>query len=86
MNIEFWNYDTHKTYEYAKKAGVVSICDAPAYEEEVYEYGFRGGVLCDAMQAIYAVLEAVGHKGKFDAVITRRGEIIAHYRGEDEDE
>ena len=69
MQLHFFNTDSYKTYEDAKAANAIYSCDAPAFDDEVHRYGFNGGVLCDAMQAVYTALECLGMQKSIDAVL-----------------
>lgn len=74
--LHFYNDEIYTSYDDAKAAGAVHICDAPAYEEEVEKWGFYGGALCDAMQAVQAALKAVGQTGAVEAVLFDGDKII----------
>jgi hypothetical protein len=77
MHLHFYNTQDYPTYEAAKEAGAVFICDAPAYEEEVEKWGFYGGALCDAMQAVICALRAAGSGPRhIDAVLFDGGKAL----------
>lgn len=84
MELHFWNTDNYVTYEEAKAASAIFRCDAPAYDSEVEQWGFNGGALCDAMQAVITALRCVGAQGTLDAVVVERGKVIAHWGEDDE--
>jgi hypothetical protein len=70
--LHFYNKTKFETYEAAKEAGEVVICEAPADEDQVDSWGFDGGVLCDAMQVVNAVLKCAKVTDCFDAVLFDR--------------
>ena len=43
-------------------------------------WGFEGGMLCDAMQAITTVLRCLGKSGSIDAVIVDGDQVIAKWK------
>jgi hypothetical protein len=69
FDLHFFNGTRFESYEAADKAGAVFVCEAPAYDSEVEKWGFRGGVLCDAMQAVQAALECAGFTDSMEAVL-----------------
>ena len=69
MELHFFSSYLYQTYEDAKAANAIYSCDAPAFDDEVYRYGFNGGVLCDAMQAVITALKCIGMQGSIDAVL-----------------
>ena len=73
MQLAFWSTDSFSSYEVAKAAGGVYTCDAPAYDDEVARYGFNGGILCDAMNAVWAALRCVGATGVKAVLIDDNG-------------
>lgn len=60
MELHFWNTKNYPVYEDAVKAKAIFICDGPAIEWEVANWGFQGGFLCDTMQAIQCAFKAAG--------------------------
>ena len=72
LYLHFYNKTKFETYEAAKEAGAVVICEAPAHEDQVNSWGFYGGALCDAMQAVNAALICAGVTDSFDAVLFDR--------------
>ena len=80
MELHFYNMDNSISYEEAKAADALFTCDAPAHESEVDRWGFDGGALCDAMQAVVAALRCTGMTGILDAVLVGDdGEVIAKW-------
>jgi hypothetical protein len=69
LYLHFYNKTKFETYEAAKEAGAVVICEAPAHEDQVNSWGFYGGALCDAMQAVQAALKCAGVTDSLDAVL-----------------
>ena len=67
--LHFYNGTRHASYEAAEAAHEVYICDAPADEDQVYKWGFNGGILCDAMEAVQAALECAGFTDSMEAVL-----------------
>ena len=76
MKLHFWNVDNHETYAAAFATGEYYECNAPAYEDEVDRWGFNGGILCDAMQAITTALDCVGMGGSINAALVIDGKVI----------
>jgi len=83
MQLQFWNTEYYKSYGEAKAAEALYVCDAPAHSDEVERWGFNGGVLCDAMQAVIAALDCVGLSGSVDAVLVD-GENMIRWGTDDE--
>lgn len=83
MRLDFWSTDQYSSYEVAKAAGGVYSCDAPAFDDEVDRWGFNGGVLCDAMDAVYTALRCAGVAGTVHAVLVDGDKII--HNGDDDD-
>lgn len=81
MRLDFWSTDSYSSYEVAKAAKGVYSCDAPAYDDEVDRWGFNGGVLCDAMQAVHTALKCVGVAGSVQAVLVD-GDKLIHWGDE----
>jgi hypothetical protein len=69
LYLHFYNRTKYASLDDAKAANAVVICEAPAHESEVDSWGFDGGTLCDAMQAVNAVLKCAQVKDSFDAVL-----------------
>jgi hypothetical protein len=69
MKLHFYNATRYASYEEAKAANDVHVCEAPADEDQVDSWGFDGGILCDAMQAVNTALECAGFKDKMEAVL-----------------
>lgn len=76
MRLDFWNSNKYSSYEVAKSAGGVCSCDAPAYDDQVDRWGFNGGALCDAMDAVYTALLCAGVAGSVHAVLVDGDKII----------
>lgn len=77
MQLAFWSSDSFSSYEVAKAAGGVHYCDAPAYEDEVRRYGFNGGILCDAMQAVWTALACANKSSSIHVeLVDYEGNII----------
>jgi hypothetical protein len=81
MEIHFWNREIYPTYAEAKAAGALHECDAPAHEDEFHRYGWRGGALADAMQALVTALTCLNVEAYLDAVLVD-GENIYHWGDE----
>ena len=73
MQLAFWSTDSFSSYEVAKSAGGVYTCDAPADEDEVARWGFTGGILADAMDAVHTALQCVGATGVKAVLIDDNG-------------
>jgi hypothetical protein len=84
MQLHFYNTEQYPTYEAAKDAGAIFKCDAPMDEDQFDNWGFDGGILCDAMQAVDAALRCVGKSGIIDAVLVDRGTVIKAWSEEEE--
>ena len=69
LYLHFYNRTKYASLDEANAANAVVICEAPAFESEVDAWGFNGGTLCDAMQAVYAALKCAGVTDSFDAVL-----------------
>jgi hypothetical protein len=69
LYLHFYNRTKYASLEEAKAADAVVICEAPADESQVDSWGFNGGFLCDAMQAVNAALKCAGVTDSFDAVL-----------------
>lgn len=67
--LHFYNRSTYPTYEAAKADGAVYVCEAPADESQVDSWGFNGGILCDAMNAVQAALQCAGFTDSMEAVL-----------------
>jgi hypothetical protein len=86
MMIHFWNNGQFETFEAAKEAGALFTCDAPLSENEFDSWGWEGGILCDAMQAVYHALRAAGIPHSLvNATITDRGTVVGHWNEESDD-
>lgn len=84
MMMHFWNNGQFETFEAAKEAKALHTCDAPLSEDEFDSWGWEGGVLCDAMQAVYNALRAAGiPHSVVNATITDRGTVVSHWSEED---
>ena len=69
LYLHFYNRTKYASLDEAKAANAVVICEAPADEDQVDLWGFDGGILCDAMQTVNAVLECAQVNDSFDAVL-----------------
>ena len=76
MELHFWNSEIYQSYDDAKSAGALFKCEAPAFDDEVHRYGFSGGVLCDAMQAVSTAARCLGMSGALNAALVTDDEII----------
>ena len=84
MEMHFYNREYYPTYEAAKEAGAIYSCDAPLCEDQFDQWGFRGGILADAMQAVYAALECANMQTYISAVVVDGGKVIKEWGDEDE--
>lgn len=81
MEMHFWNRDHYKTFEDAKSSGALYTCDAPLDEDQFDRWGFEGGILCDAMQAVFAALRCAGVSiTSIEATITDGDKIVGNWR------
>jgi hypothetical protein len=69
MMLHFYNATRFASYEEASAARQVYVCEAPAHESEVDSWGFNGGTLCDAMNAVQAALQCAGFTDSLEAVL-----------------
>jgi hypothetical protein len=69
LYLHFYNRTRFESYEAAKKAKAVFICEAPADVGQVDSWGFDGGILCDAMQAVNAALQCAEFTDSLEAVL-----------------
>jgi hypothetical protein len=69
MTLHFYNATRHASYEAADAAQEVFVCEAPASEDQVASWGFNGGILCDAMNAVQAALQCAGFTDSMNAVL-----------------
>jgi hypothetical protein len=69
LMLHFYNATRHASYEAAEAAREVYVCEAPADEDQVDSWGFDGGILCDAMQAINTALQCAGFTDRMEAVL-----------------
>jgi len=76
MELHFYNREYHPTYDAAKKAGAIYICEAPLDEDQFDRWGFEGGILADAMQAVYTALECANMHTYITAVVVKNGTPI----------
>ncbi|KPK13957.1 MAG: hypothetical protein AMJ56_00480 [Anaerolineae bacterium SG8_19] len=79
LTLHFYNSVKFETYAKAKEAGAVKICEAPAHDSEVERWGFYGGALCDAMQAIQTALAVAGASGTIEAVLFDGDNYVASW-------
>ena len=84
MKLHFWNCELYPSYAEAKQAGALHECDAPAHEDEFYRWGWNGGALADAMQALVTALGCLNVSNYVDAVLVD-GENIYHWGDENHD-
>jgi len=69
LYLHFYNRTKYVSLDEAQAANAVVICEAPADADQVNSWGFDGGALCDAMQAVNAALECAKVTDSFDAVL-----------------
>lgn len=80
MELHFFNSDVYPTYEAAKADKAIYKCDAPLDEDQFDQWGWDGGILCDAMQAVQAALECVNMHTKVEIVLVDRGKVVGTWR------
>lgn len=80
MMMHFWNNKQFETFEAAKAAKALHTCDAPICETQYDDWGWEGGILADAMQAVYEALRAAGvPNAVVNATLTDRGTVVSHW-------
>lgn len=77
MQLHFWSTDSYTSYDEAKASNGIYRCDAPVDPDQFHSWGFDGGILCDAMQAVWTALDCVGMARSVKVVLVD-GDKIYH--------